>query len=150
MEGDMPETKATKRPAAVTVAGGIALLAALANCVNLVFVLAQVGVFQPGQDLVVFSSGAFTPQGQELIIAVVDVIGAIVATILAIGILRTLPWAWTACMLWAALLLFINLVRYFRDDPRFLTLFLLVVVVFILNQTHVREIFGVKRYDSSK
>ena len=92
----MPATKETKRPAAVTVAGGIALLAALANCVNLVFDLAELGVFQPDQDLVVFSSGALTLQGQELISAVVDVTGAIVALVLAIGVLRTLPWAWTA------------------------------------------------------
>jgi phosphoglycerol transferase MdoB-like AlkP superfamily enzyme len=146
----MQETKAPKRPAAVTVAGGIALFAVLLFCANLAIDLAAAGVFQPGQDLVVFSGGALTSQGQELILAVVEVIGAIVSIILAIGILRTRPWAWATFMAWAALLLFINLVRYFNDDRRFLALFLLAVGVFILNQTHVREVFGVKRYDSSK
>ncbi len=146
----MAEKKTSQRPAAVTVAGGIALFAVFGYSVIAAIFLWDAGLFQRGQDVVLLSGRALTPQGRELISAAVDVIAASVFIILAIGILRMLPWAWTGFMASAALLLFINLVRYFNDEPRYLMKLLLVVVVFILNQTQVREVFGVRGHDASK
>ncbi len=69
------------------------------------------------------------------------VLYSLVGLVLAVGLLRLRPWAWTATMLWAGVSMTTALVAYVQGEPRYVVMLLSVVAVFYLNSRDVRAVF---------
>ncbi|NDJ86547.1 MAG: hypothetical protein GYB66_11720, partial [Chloroflexi bacterium] len=61
---------------------------------------------------------------------------------IAYGLFQMRYWAWIAIMLWSGTRMASNLVRYFENDPEYISMLRDVVIVFYLNQRDVRQIFA--------
>jgi hypothetical protein len=67
-----------------------------------------------------------------------------VQVVLGVGFLSLRRWAWVSLMSWQALSLLVDLTSMLSGDQPILSLFFSVVLVFLLNQSNVRQSFGVR------
>lgn len=68
----------------------------------------------------------------------------VVQLVLGVSFWRLKQWAWVGIMSWQALSLLVDLTGMLNDDRPIESLVLSVVLVFLLNQSNVRQIFGVR------
>lgn len=67
----------------------------------------------------------------------------IVQFVLAIGFWQTKRWAWIGIMSWQALKLLIDITNLLNGERPVLSVLFAIAVVFMLNQSDVRRVFGI-------
>lgn len=75
---------------------------------------------------------------------VIFIAGIVVLVILAVGLWRLHTWAWFAAMITGGLTLFYCIWRVLNDGSPFVTMTLLIIMVFYLNLTEVKAAFHPK------
>jgi uncharacterized membrane protein (DUF2068 family) len=72
----------------------------------------------------------------------------IISVVIAIGLWRMYRWAWVLIMVQLGIIMALDLVAYFSDDPNYLSMLRNIIIVFYLNQTDVRATFMYQRVPS--
>ena len=78
------------------------------------------------------------PEVDALIIQMLNAVIAIFYAVLAVGLWQMRDWAWYAAMIGSGLSMFFAIWRHFNGGQPYVTMFLVVVMVFYLNQREVK------------
>lgn len=81
------------------------------------------------------------PDVGALIIQALNAVIAILYAILAVGLWQMQDWAWYTAMIACGLSMFFTIWRHFNGGQPYVTMFLVVVIVFYLNQREVKAAF---------
>jgi hypothetical protein len=63
----------------------------------------------------------------------------------SIGLLRTRYWGWLMAMIVQGVAMTLKLIEYTRGQPDYMQMFVSIIIVFYLNQRHIRQFFDVAR-----
>jgi uncharacterized membrane protein (DUF2068 family) len=69
----------------------------------------------------------------------------IFALVSSIGLLRLRYWGWLMAMIVQGVAMIIKLIEYWRGPPDYIQMFVSVIIVFYLNQRHIRHFFDMAR-----
>jgi len=112
---------------------------------NGISILLDLGAFSGRLTAAAVVAGRLTPEGSRLILAAVFLLFGVIALAVLIGFILKRRWAWTAAMTWTAISLAVDLVAYFRGEPRYLSMFVGVVLLLVLNQGTLHREFKLER-----
>jgi len=140
-----------KRLASITIAGWILFIAAILDLfVGVTLLVAQDLLRLNPQNVVLLiedenSDELLSEQGQVLLVGTVVTVIGLVQFVIAIGFWRVQTWAWVAAMTWQALKILIEMATLFSNEGAWVTVLLAALLVFLLNQNHVRRAFHISR-----
>lgn len=140
-----PQTKARKRPVAVTLVSIITLLSAAIAILVVLLALGPGGLWEQARTEPLFVRLHLTETGQQFIRAIALLISGGVTFVLSLGLFGVRRWAWVGLMVWSGGNLAFNLIRYWYGRPEYAALLLGVTVVFALNLAEVQQAFGIRR-----
>jgi len=123
-----PSPKKRQRPFGITAIIVLLVLLVLNNAVDVVRVIAGLAPYT-------------LPDMGALVIQVLNAVIVIFYAILAVGLWQILDWAWYAAMIASGLSMFFTIWRHFNGGQPYVTMFLVVVMVFYLNQREVKAAF---------
>ncbi len=90
------------------------------------------------------------PEVDALVIQVLNAVIAVFCAALAVGLWQMRDWAWYAAMIASGLSMFSLIWRHFNGGQPYVTMFLIVVIVFYLNQREVKAAFKSVREAEAK
>jgi lysylphosphatidylglycerol synthetase-like protein (DUF2156 family) len=112
--------------------------------INAIIVLLVLLVLNNGVDVIRSIAGLpphTFPDVNTLIIQALNAVIAILYAVLAVGLWQMRDWAWYAAMIASGLSMFFSIWRHFYGGQPYVTMFLVVVMVFYLNQREVKAAF---------
>ena len=112
--------------------------------INAIIVLLVLLVLNNGVDVIRSIAGLpphTFPEVNTLIIQALNAAIAIFYAVLAVGLWQMRDWAWYAAMIASGLSMFFSIWRHFNGGQPYVTMFLVVVMVFYLNQREVKAAF---------
>lgn len=68
----------------------------------------------------------------------------------SIGVLRLRLWGWLMAMIVQGVSMILSLVDYAREDANYVSMFLSAVIVFYLNQRHIRQVFETAQHQAQE
>jgi hypothetical protein len=141
-----------RRPLEVSIVVLIALVAVVVYLVRASLVFDNLGMFETGIPSGLFQGYVITEIESQAATGFYYLLVCCTALIIAIGLLRMRRWSWVAFMMWAGFNLIVGLLRllYSASKSNYLYLFLSVVVVFILNQAEIQQVFGIRREEEEE
>lgn len=89
-------------------------------------------------------NGRLTSDGTVLLTATLFVVLGVVALVILVGFLLRRRWAWVAAMTMVTLSITLDVVKYFRGKPSYVSMLVDVVLVLALNQSLVQSAFPKK------
>ncbi len=125
------------------IAAAIMFLTIASYFANGLQLLLNLGIFKNRVGGVAVLAGALTPEGERLVLAIFYLFLGALALLFLTGFLLKFKWGWSAAMTWTALGLAMNLVGYFRGEPRYLSMLGCVVLLLVLNQASLHREFHV-------
>ncbi len=112
--------------------------------INAILLLLVLLVINNGVDVIRALAGLapYTlPDMGALAIQVLNAVIAVFCAVLAVGLWQMRDWAWYAAMIASGLSMFSLIWRHFNGGQPYVTMFLVVVIVFYLNQREVKAAF---------
>ncbi len=112
--------------------------------INAILVLLALLVLNNGVDVIRALSGLpphTFPEVGVLVILMLNVAFVIFYAVLAVGLWQMRDWAWYAAMVASGLSMFFLIWRHFNGGQPYAIMFLVVVMVFYLNQREVKAAF---------
>jgi uncharacterized membrane protein (DUF2068 family) len=112
--------------------------------INAILLLLVLLVLNNGVDVIRAIAGLpphTLPDLGALVIEGLDAVIAIVCAVLAVGLWQMRDWAWYAAMIASGLSMFFTIWRSLNGGQPYVNMFLVVVIVFYLNQREVKAAF---------
>ena len=112
--------------------------------ISAIIVLLALLVLNNGVDVIRAIAGLpphTFPDVDALIIQVLNGVIAVFYAVLAVGLWQMRDWAWYAAMIASGLSMFYTIWRHFNGGQPYVTMLLVVVMVFYLNQREVKAAF---------
>lgn len=140
-----------KRPIAVTIIALIAIGEFLLRLYWVARTVVEYKIWENGFPRPLWESGNLTRAGSDISLTAFRLIWLIVGLAVLIGLLRMKRWSWVTLMVWAGISLTTGLIRYFYRGTAgfgpadFAVMAADVVLVFVLNQSEVQRIYGIRR-----
>ena len=120
--------------------------------VNAIIVLLALLVLSTAVDVVRAFTGLVPytfPDVGAFTILIIDILFVVFCAALAIGLWQMRDWAWYAAMIACGLIMFFAIWRHFNGGQPYVTMFLVVIMVFYLNQREVKAAFqGVREAEA--
>jgi hypothetical protein len=142
-----------KRPIAVTIIALIAIGEILLRLYWVVRTAVEYKIWEKGFPWPLWESDGLTRAGSDMSLAAFRLIWLVMGLVVLIGLMRMKRWSWVTLMVWVGISLTIGIIRYFYRDASgfgpadFAVLTADVVLVFVLNQSDVQRIYGIRRSD---
>jgi hypothetical protein len=142
-----------KRPIAVTIIAFVAIGEILLRLYWVARTAIAYAIWEKGFPSPLWQSGGLTQAGSDVSLVAFRLLWFIVGSIVLIGLMRMKRWSWVTLIVWVGISLTIGIIRYFyRDGTSFgpadyAVMAADVVLVFVLNQSEVQRIYGIRRPD---
>lgn len=137
-----------KRPVIVTVLTWLLILGALLNIVLGVLSIYASEILESGGTIEILASvedeRLFSDAGEWLVEGTTYLVVGIVQAVFAIGFWRQRKWAWVGEMTWQALRILLSVATALAGNLEPFSLALSILLIFLLNQSDVRRIFGIR------
>jgi hypothetical protein len=111
---------------------------------GLLFLFVGLGAITDQSAGVVANSALVTVETLNLVLAGLYLFFGVLAAVVLVGFLLRRKRAWSAAMTWTALSLALNLVSYFKGEPRYLSMLACVVLLLVLNQATLHRAFQIE------
>lgn len=140
----------TKRPFVVTFVSVWIFLAALLDLFYGALLFASTDIIEKPPDVRIaiqqerLANAMLDNQVTDAAEGMLYIALGVVQLVLGAGFLSLKRWAWVGIMSWQALSILVDLTSLLSGDQPVLSLFFSVVLVFLLNQSNVRQVFGVR------
>jgi hypothetical protein len=108
---------------------------------GLLFLLVGLGAVIDQSIGAAANSALVTVETLNLVLAGLYLFFGALAMVVLVGFLLKRRRAWSAAMTWTALSLAVNLVSYFKGEPRYLSMLACVVLLLVLNQASLHRTF---------
>jgi hypothetical protein len=142
-----------KRPIAVAIIALIAIGEILLRLYWVARTAIEYTIWEKGFPWPLWESGGLTQAGSDMSLAAFRLVWLAVGLVVLIGLTRMRRWSWVMLMAWVGMSLTIGIIRFFYRDASgfgpadFAVMAADVVLVFVLNQSDVQHIFGIRRSD---
>lgn len=137
-----------KRPVIVTVLTWLLILGALLNITLGVLSIIASEIIESGGTIEILASdaddGLLSEPGEWLLEGAGYLFVGIVQAVFAIGFWRQRRWAWVGEMTWQALRILLSVAGALAGNLEPFSLALSILLIFLLNQSDVRRIFGIR------
>jgi hypothetical protein len=111
---------------------------------GLLFLFVGLGAITDQSAGVVANSALVAVETLNLVLAGLYLFFGALAMVVLVGFLLRRRRAWSAAMTWTALSLALNLVSYFKGEPRYLSMLACVVLLLVLNQATLHRAFQIE------
>jgi hypothetical protein len=145
--------KGRKRPIAVTIIALVAVGEILLRLYWVARTAIEYTIWKKGFPWPLWGSDGLTQVGSDISLAAFRLLWLIVGLIVFIGLMRMKRWSWVMLMVWVGISLTIGIIRYFYANlfgfgpADFAVMAADVVLVFVLNQSDVQKIYGIRSSD---
>ena len=137
----------SKRPFGVYVIVALLLLGVVAAVLEIIRVQAQlIGFWQTADEVLREYSGLTGLAGHlftnPTLVTIANAVVIVFWLLLIVGMWQMKRWAWLIVMIFVGVNLAVTLIRYFNDDPDYLSMLILVAITFYLNDRDVQRAYA--------